>query len=98
MIPAARPEDFTSTELTARYDTTENKACVQLVVVDSRNVELPESLNVEISLREEYSAIDISSTQSYGIIEIMDDDSTFLWIKLFSISVPKNTLEMRTPL
>ena len=95
IIPAARPEDFTSTELIARYNTNENKACVWLVVVNSRNVELPESLNVETSLREEHSIIDISPTLSYGIIEIRDDDSMFLWISCFLLV---SNSSLRTPL
>ena len=79
-VPTARPEDFISTVVDARYNPDENRACAGLVVVNSRNVELPESLNVEIALTEEHSAIEISPTLSYGIIEIRDDDSMFLCI------------------
>ena len=77
-IPTARPEDFISTVIDARYNPDENRACAGLVVVNSRSVELPESLSAEIALTEEHSAIEISPTLSYGIVEIRDDDSMFL--------------------
>jgi hypothetical protein len=71
---ATRPEDFRTTQVDVRYDPVQNKACAQLVVVDSAGVELPESLYVEIELKDDHSAIQISDSQKYGIIEIIDDD------------------------
>ena len=49
-IPAASPEDFTTTQVDVRYDPDRNEACAQLVVVDYPGVELSESLSVEIKL------------------------------------------------
>ena len=77
-IPAAYPEDFRTTQADVRYDPDRNEACAQLVVVDSAGVELPESLYVEIKLKDDHSAIQISNTQNYGIIEIMDDDGMLM--------------------
>ena len=77
-IPAAYPEDFRTTQADVRYDPDRNEACAQLVVVDSAGVELPESLYVEIELKDDHSAIQISNTQNYGIIEIMDDDGMLM--------------------
>ena len=75
-VPTARPEDFTSTVVDARYNPDENEACAQLEVVDSYSVELTESLNVVIQLAE------ISPFNNHGIIDILDDDSTFLSLGL----------------
>ena len=77
-IPAARPEDFTTTQVDVRYDPVQNEACAQLVVVDFPGLELSESLYVEIELKDDHSAIRISDTQNYGIIEIMDDDGMLM--------------------
>ena len=77
-IPAARPEDFSTTQVDVRYDPVRNEACAQLVVVDSAGLELPESLYVEIALRDDISAIQISNTHNFGIIEIMDDDGMLM--------------------
>ncbi|CAI8026680.1 FRAS1-related extracellular matrix protein 2 [Geodia barretti] len=71
---ATRPEDFSTTQVDVRYDPVRNEACAQLVVVDTLGVELPESLSVEIELKDDHSAIQISNTQNFGIIEIVDDD------------------------
>ena len=70
-IPAAYPEDFSTTQVDVRYDPDRNEACAQLVVVDYPGVELPESLYVEIALKGDHSAIQISNTQNYGIIEMI---------------------------
>ena len=78
-VPTARPEDFTSTVVDARYNPDENGACAQLEVVDSYSVELTESLNVEIQLTEEHPAIEINN---HGVIDILDGDSTFLSLRL----------------
>ena len=61
-----------------RYDPDRNEACAQLVVVDSAGLELPESLYVEIELKDDHSAIQISNTQNFGIIEIIDDDGMLM--------------------
>ncbi|CAI8041944.1 Extracellular matrix protein FRAS1, partial [Geodia barretti] len=74
---ATYPEDFSTTQVDVRYDPVRNEACAQLVVVDSAVLELPESLYVEIALRDDISAIQISNTHNFGIIEIMDDDDVF---------------------
>ena len=84
-VPTARPEDFTSTVVDARYnpdENGENGACAQLEVVDSYSVELTKSLNVEIQLTEEHPAIEISPFNNHGVIDILDDDSTFLSLRL----------------
>ena len=81
-VPTARPEDFTSTVVDARYNPDENEACAQLEVVDSYSVELTESLNVVIQLAEEHPTIEISPFNNHGIIDILDDDSTFLSLGL----------------
>ena len=77
-IPAARPEDFSTTQVDVRYDPVRNEACAQLVVVDSAGLELPESLYVEMTLKDDISAIQISNTQNVGIIEIVDDDGMLM--------------------
>ena len=77
-IPAARPEDFSTTQVDVRYDPDRNEACAQLVVVDYPGVELAEVLYVEIELKDDHSAIQISNTQNYGIIEIIDDDGALM--------------------
>ena len=77
-IPAARPEDFSTAQVDVRYDPVRNKACAQLVVVDTLGVELSESLYVQIELKDDHSAIQISNTQNYGIIEIIDDDGMLM--------------------
>ena len=77
-IPAAYPEDFTTTQVDVRYDPDRNEACAQLVVVDTLGVELSESLYVQIELKDDHSAIQISNTQNYGIIEIIDDDGMLM--------------------
>ena len=77
-IAAARPEDFSTTQVDVRYDPVRNEACAQLVVVDFPGLELSESIYVEIELKDDHSAIQISNTQNFGIIEIVDDDGMFM--------------------
>ena len=77
-IPTAYPKDFTTTQIDVRYDPVRNEACAQLVVMDTLGLEMSESLYVEIELKDDHSAIQISNAQNYGIIEIMDDDGMFM--------------------
>ena len=77
-FPAAYPEDFSTTQVDVRYDPVRNEACAQLVVVDFPGLELSESIYVEIELKDDHSAIQISNTQNYGIIEIIDDDGILM--------------------
>ena len=77
-IPAARPEDFSTTQVDVRYDPDRNEACAQLIVVDFPGVELPKSIYVEIELKDDHSAIQISDSMDLGIIEIMDDDGMLM--------------------
>ena len=74
-IYTARPYDFTTGVVYDRYDPEQNEACVSLAIVDSVDVELPESLLVEIELREPNPVIRMSPDMSVGYIQIMDDDS-----------------------
>ena len=74
----------------ARYNPDKNEACAQLEVVVSYSVELTELLNVEIQLTEEHPAIEISPFNNHGVIDILDDDSTFFSLGLrhkFSVRV-----------
>ena len=70
----ANPQDFTTKVAYDRYDPVQNEACVRLTIVDSVNVELPESLRVTIELREPNPVIMMSPGNAVGYIEIMDDD------------------------
>ncbi|CAI8039189.1 hypothetical protein GBAR_LOCUS21780 [Geodia barretti] len=95
-IPAARPEDFSTAQVDVRYDPVRNKACAQLVVVDFPGAELPESLCVQIELKDDHSAIQISNTQNYGIIEIMDDDIAGIGLErtVYTMSSTAETVEV----
>ena len=74
-IYTACPYDFTTGVVYDRYDPEQNEACVSLAIVDSVDVELPESLLVQIELREPNPVIRMSPDMSVGYIQIMDDDS-----------------------
>ena len=76
-IYTACPYDFTTGVVYDRYDPEQNEACVSLAIVDSVDVELPESLLVGIELREPNPVIRMSPDMSVGYIQIMDDDSMF---------------------
>ena len=76
-IYTARPYDFTTGVVYDRYDPEQNEACVSLAIVDSVDVELPESLLVQIELREPNPVIRMSPDMSVGYIQIMDDDGMF---------------------
>ena len=76
-LTTARPYDFLTEVAYGVFEPGENEACVELEIVDSEELELTESLLVEIELLHTTLTITMSPTMSFGYIQIVDDDSMF---------------------
>lgn len=76
-LTTARPYDFLTEVAYGSFEPGKNEACVELEIVDSVELELTESLLVEIELLHPTSTITMSPTMSFGYIQIVDDDSMF---------------------
>ena len=70
----ATPEDFTVTQNKVTFQPGSNKACVTITLVDSPNLEMPQSLHVSIQLVGGNGRITLAQQQSNGEIVIEDDD------------------------
>lgn len=81
----AYPEDFRTRERSVTFKAEQSKACTQVDLVNSVDVEMPESFIVNLTLDDTYeSRIRLSELRSVGQFEIIDDDGIVKNIIMFA--------------